>query len=51
MQTLIYEKVSIVIPTFLSFIDAYDRRVQRLEATPAGRMMGYQFAESVWLAS
>jgi len=51
MQTLIYEKGSIVIPTFLSFIDAYDRRVQGLEATPAGRMMGYQFAESVWLAS
>ncbi|HYS63239.1 MAG TPA: ABC transporter substrate-binding protein [Paraburkholderia sp.] len=49
MQTIVYEKGSIIIPAFINFIDAHSNRVKGLAGTPSGRLMGYRFAEFAWL--
>ncbi|MEQ4619026.1 MAG: ABC transporter substrate-binding protein [Corticimicrobacter sp.] len=49
MQVLISEQCSVLIPVFISFLDAYDKRVKGLTPNPAGMLMGYRFAEDVWL--
>lgn len=49
LQTIVAEQGGVVIPLFLSFLDAYDKRVKGLEAHPTGMLMGYRFAEHVWL--
>ena len=49
MQTIIYEKNSLVIPAFINFIDAQSSTLRGLKGTPSGRVMGYRFAEFAWL--
>jgi peptide/nickel transport system substrate-binding protein len=49
MQTIVYEKGSIIIPAFINFIDAHSTHVKGLVGTPSGRLMGYRFAEFAWL--
>jgi peptide/nickel transport system substrate-binding protein len=49
MQTIVYEKGSIVIPAFINFIDAHSSHVKGLAGSPSGRLMGYRFAEFAWL--
>ncbi|MEX3957510.1 ABC transporter substrate-binding protein [Trinickia sp. EG282A] len=48
MQALVSEQCGIGIPTFLSLIDANDKRLQGLGSNPSGAMMGFMFAEHVW---
>jgi peptide/nickel transport system substrate-binding protein len=50
MQTIVYEKNSLVIPAFINFIDAQSANLRGLKGTPSGRVMGYRFAEFAWLA-
>jgi peptide/nickel transport system substrate-binding protein len=49
MQTIVYEKGSIIIPAFINFIDAHSSHVKGLAGSPSGRLMGYRFAEFAWL--
>jgi peptide/nickel transport system substrate-binding protein len=49
MQTIVYEKNSLVIPAFINFIDAQSSKLRGLKGTPSGRVMGYRFAEFAWL--
>jgi len=51
MQVLVHEKGGVGIPTFISFIDGYDKRIQGYGSVPLGGLMGYAFAEHVWLAA
>ncbi|WP_213303169.1 ABC transporter substrate-binding protein [Paraburkholderia sacchari] len=48
MQAIVSEQGGIGIPTFLSLIDANDKRLQGLGTIPSGAMMGFTFAEHVW---
>lgn len=48
MQVIVSEQCGIGIPAFLSFLDAYDTRLQGLGSIPTGAMMGGAFAEYVW---
>jgi len=48
MQVLVSEQGGIGIPTFLSLLDANDKRLQGLSPVPTGAMMGFGFAEYVW---
>jgi peptide/nickel transport system substrate-binding protein len=36
---------------FISLIDGYDRRLGGLGSIPIGGLMGYSFADYVWLES
>lgn len=49
MQTMIHNDAGIGIPLFLSSIDGHSTRVKGLSPIPVGGMMGYMFAENVWL--
>jgi peptide/nickel transport system substrate-binding protein len=49
MQVLIHEHCGVAIPVFISLIDGYDRRLKGLGAIPIGGLMGYSFADHVWL--
>ncbi|HET6827329.1 MAG TPA: ABC transporter substrate-binding protein [Ramlibacter sp.] len=49
MQTLIHEDGGIGIPFFMSSIDGHSKRLKGLASIPLGGLMGYQFAENVWL--
>lgn len=49
MQVLVHEKCGIGIPVFISLIDAYDARLKGFGSIPIGGLMGYSFAEHVWL--
>ena len=49
MQTMISEEAGTIIPAYLSDVDAISSKVKGLEANPLGGMMGYAFAEYVWL--
>ncbi|VXC96779.1 Extracellular solute-binding protein [Burkholderia sp. 8Y] len=49
MQTIIYEKNSLVIPAFINFIDGQSAKLRGLKGSPSGRLMGYRFAEFAWL--
>lgn len=49
MQTLITNHCGVIIPSFISFLDAYDTRLKGLAPNPMGMLMGYRFAEHVWL--
>ncbi|MBN3791630.1 ABC transporter substrate-binding protein [Burkholderia sp. Ac-20353] len=48
MQVLVAEQGGIGIPSFISLIDAYDKRLAGLGSIPTGGMMGFSFAEYVW---
>jgi peptide/nickel transport system substrate-binding protein len=49
MQVLVHEKAGIGIPVFISLIDGYDRRLKGYGSIPIGGLMGYSFADHVWL--
>lgn len=49
MQELVSNECGIGIPVFMSLIDGYDNRLRGLSPIPIGGMMGYSFAEHVWL--
>ena len=49
MQVMIHEGSGIGIPVFLNQLDAHVAKLKGLGAIPVGNLMGYQFAEHVWL--
>ncbi|WP_158742899.1 ABC transporter substrate-binding protein [Acidisphaera sp. L21] len=49
MQTMVADKGGIGIPLFSSFYDAYSSKLKGLTQIPTGGMMGFGFAENVWL--
>lgn len=49
MQYLVSQHCGVGIPVFLNLIDGFDKRVKGLTAIPTGGLMGYNFADSVWL--
>ncbi|MCX8997320.1 ABC transporter substrate-binding protein [Rhizobiaceae bacterium BDR2-2] len=49
LQTMIAEDAGTIIPAFISNVDAISDKLKGLEANPLGGMMGYAFAEYVWL--
>jgi peptide/nickel transport system substrate-binding protein len=49
MQLLVHEQGGIGIPVFISLIDAYDKRLRGYGSIPIGGLMGYSFADHVWL--
>jgi hypothetical protein len=51
MQRTISDQGSILIPNFLGFYDAHSAKVGGLTPIPLGALMGFGFAENVWLAT
>lgn len=49
MQVMIHEEGGIGIPMFFSNIDGHKKSLKGLTPVPLGGMMGYGFAEHVWL--
>ena len=49
MQVLVHEKGGLGIPVFISLLDGYDKRVRGYGSIPIGGLMGYSFADNVWL--
>ncbi|HEY9106542.1 MAG TPA: ABC transporter substrate-binding protein [Roseateles sp.] len=51
MQVLIHQEAGIGIPLFLYSLDGHSTKVKGLSPIPLGGLMGYNFAENVWLAA
>jgi peptide/nickel transport system substrate-binding protein len=51
MQSMISADAGIGIPLFISMLDAHSTKLKGLRPIPTGGMMGYAFAEHVWLDS
>lgn len=49
MQRLIRDEAGIGIPVFISDLDAHSARVKGLRPIPTGDLMGFNFAQNVWL--
>lgn len=49
MQGMIHNEGGIGIPMFLSSLDGHNKKLKGLSGIPIGGMMGYGFAEHVWL--
>lgn len=49
LQKMISDQAGIGIPVFISMLDAYSTRVKGLVPVPTGGLMGYNFAQHVWL--
>ncbi|BDB29786.1 ABC transporter substrate-binding protein (plasmid) [Cupriavidus sp. P-10] len=49
MQVMIHEGSGIGIPLFVATIDGHSKKLKGLSSIPLGGMMGYSFAENVWL--
>ena len=49
MQTMIHNEAGIGIPMFLASIDGHTTKLKGLAPIPLGGLMGYSFAEDVWL--
>jgi peptide/nickel transport system substrate-binding protein len=49
MQHMISDTAGIGIPLFNSYLDGHSANLKGLEPIPVGGMMGYDFAENVWL--
>jgi len=49
MQGLVRDHCGIGIPLFISFLDAHTAKLKGLRAIPTGGLMGYSFAEHLWL--
>ena len=49
MQTMIHNEAGIGIPMFLASIDGHTSKLKGLTPIPLGGLMGYSFAENVWL--
>jgi peptide/nickel transport system substrate-binding protein len=51
MQVMIHNEGGIGIPMFMSSLDGHSKKLKGLTPIPLGGMMGYTFAEHVWLES
>jgi peptide/nickel transport system substrate-binding protein len=51
MQVLVHENGGIGIPMFQSWLDAYSVKLKGLGTIPLAGLMGFMFAEHVWLES
>ncbi|MBL8699285.1 MAG: ABC transporter substrate-binding protein [Alphaproteobacteria bacterium] len=51
MQMLVHEHCGLGIPVFISGLDAHSSKVKGLTPVPTGGLMGYNFAEYLWLES
>ncbi|WP_347557606.1 ABC transporter substrate-binding protein [Robbsia sp. KACC 23696] len=51
MQTMIRTDAGIGIPLFLATLDGHSNKLKGLSPIPLGGLMGYSFAEHVWLAA
>jgi peptide/nickel transport system substrate-binding protein len=51
LQTMIHQDAGIGIPLFLTSLDAHSAKLKGLSPIPVGGLMGYNFAENVWLES
>jgi peptide/nickel transport system substrate-binding protein len=51
MQTLVHESCGIGLPVFISILDAHTAKLKGLKPIPTGGLMGYAYAENVWLES
>ncbi len=49
MQRLVHEGAGVCIPVFVSYLDAHVSNLKGLRPIPTGGMMGYNFAENIWL--
>jgi peptide/nickel transport system substrate-binding protein len=49
LQTMIHTDAGIGIPMFLSSLDGHTTKLKGLSPIPVGGLMGYNFAENVWL--
>ena len=49
LQTMIHQQAGIGIPLFLTSLDGHSAKLKGLSPIPVGGLMGYNFAESVWL--
>jgi len=49
MQTMIHEQAGLGIPLFLASLDGHSNKLKGLSPIPLGGLMGYSFAEHVWL--
>lgn len=49
MQTLIHLHAGISLPMFVSTLDGISNKLKGFDSIPVGGLMGYQFAEYVWL--
>ena len=48
---MISEEAGTIIPAYISNVDAITDKLKGLAPNPLGGMMGYAFAEYVWLAA
>jgi peptide/nickel transport system substrate-binding protein len=51
MQQLVHDHCGVCIPVFISLVDGFDKRLRGYEPIPIGGLMGYSFADRVWLDS
>ena len=49
MQVLIHQHAGIGLPVFSSNLDAYSKNLKGIHPIPVGALMGFAFAENVWL--
>jgi peptide/nickel transport system substrate-binding protein len=49
MQVMVHEQSGIGVPLFLASLDGHTSKLKGLGAIPLGGLMGYSFAEHVWL--
>lgn len=49
MQVMVAEEAGTIIPVYISNVDAITDKLKGLQANPLGGMMGYAFAEYVWI--
>ncbi|GJD53067.1 HTH-type transcriptional regulator SgrR [Methylobacterium crusticola] len=49
MQAMIADEAGTAIPVYISNVDAHSAKLKGLQPNPLGGMMGYAFAEHVWL--
>ncbi|MDE2262624.1 MAG: ABC transporter substrate-binding protein [Gammaproteobacteria bacterium] len=49
MQAIVHDQCGLAIPAFNSILDGLDRRLKGYGSIPIGGLMGYNFAEYVWL--
>ena len=49
LQTMVHEESGIAIPYFTSSLDGHNRKLRGLSPIPLGGLMGFSFAEHVWL--
>lgn len=51
MQEMVSNEAGTVIPAYISDVDAFSTKLKGLRTNPLGGLMGYSFAEYVWLES